>query len=157
MHAFAALATCPVAALAGPGIAWVAPDADLASLCRALAGADVGALVVGDPSAGAAAGVVSERDVVRALASGRDPSATTAGDLASREVVSCSPSATVMEATARMLERSVRHLLIEVDGRFVGIVSARDLLSAYASAALSGDLDDPDDPDADADLDLDLG
>jgi CBS domain-containing protein len=149
MHAFAALAGCPVVALAGPGVAWVRPDADLVALCQALAQADVGALVVGDPATGEDAGVVSERDVVRALASGVDPKGATAGDLASRDVVACDRAATVTEAAATMLEHSVRHLPIEAEGRFVAIVSARDLLSAYASAALSGDLDDLDDLDRD--------
>ena len=127
MHALHALSLCPVSALAGPDLVRVDPDASLAAVCRALADADVGALVAGD------VGVVSERDVVRALATGRDPSTTTAAEVASTHIVSCGVAATVVEAAAAMLEQGVRHLL--------GIVSARDLLSAYASAALSGDLD----------------
>jgi CBS domain-containing protein len=36
------------------------------------------------------------------------------------------------EVATQMMERYVRHVLVEEDGRLIGIVSARDLLGAYA-------------------------
>jgi CBS-domain-containing membrane protein len=54
-------------------------------------------------------------------------------------------SSSAMETTSRalcpMMERYVRHVLVEDDGHLVGIVSVRDLLGAYAS----GEFHDADD------------
>jgi CBS domain-containing protein len=44
----------------------------------------------------------------------------------------------VAEVAEEMMEHYVRHVLVEDAGRVVGIVSARDLLGAYAAAELPG-------------------
>ena len=113
--------------------------ADLWSVASALAAADVGILVVGDGDD--VLGVVSERDVVRALAAHRGAGETTAADIAHRDLVWCDINADVADVAEEMMERYVRHVLVEDDGHLVGIVSARDLLGAYAS----GEFADPDD------------
>lgn len=61
-----------------------------------------------------------------------------------RELVWCDASATIAEVATEMMEHDVRHVLVEDDGRLVGVVPARDLLGAYASAdaADTGDEDD---------------
>ena len=129
----------PVSALTADSVLRVDPSADLWSVAAALAAADVGILVVGDGDD--VQGVVSERDVVRALAAHRGAGETTAGDIAHRELVWCDVHADVADVAEEMMERYVRHVLVEDEGRLVGIVSARDLLGAYAS----GEFADPDD------------
>ena len=76
-------------------------------------------------------GIVSERDVVVAIAAGKDLDSTTAADIDSRRLVTCTPDTSLQEAAVLMMEHYVRHLLVN-DHRAVGIVSARDLLGAYA-------------------------
>jgi CBS domain-containing protein len=44
----------------------------------------------------------------------------------------CDHTATVREVAEVMMEHYVRHVLLEQNGRLVGIVSARDVLGAYA-------------------------
>ncbi len=105
------------------------PDATLRAVAEELVNGQIGLLVIG--SADNVAGVISERDVVRAVAEARDPASTPAGDLASAKVIWCDQSATVREVAEMMMEQYVRHVLLENDGRLVGIVSARDLLGAY--------------------------
>lgn len=122
----------PVGALSGDTVARVSPGATLHEITDALVAGEVGALVVGDGDD--VAGIVSERDVVRALADRRDPSTTRASDIAQRDLVWCDASATIGEVANEMMERYVRHVLVEEDGRLVGIVSARDLLGVYASS-----------------------
>jgi CBS domain-containing protein len=122
----------PVAAFAADVVARVAGDADLWQIAEAMVDADVGALAVGRE--GDVIGVVSERDVVRALAARRDPSGTKATDIAHTQLVWCDSTATVAEVAEEMMEHYVRHVFVEDDGRMVGIVSARDLLGAYAAA-----------------------
>jgi CBS domain-containing protein len=126
-----------VAALTADTIERVPPDATVHEVADALAASEVGALIVGDVDA--LVGIVSERDVVRALADRQDPGITRAVDIAHRELVWCDSSATIAEVATEMMEHYVRHILVEEDGRLGGNVSARDLLGAYASA----DADDP--------------
>jgi CBS domain-containing protein len=126
------VADLPVSALTGEPVARIGPDATLIDVARALTERDVGALVVGEGER--VTGVVSERDVVRALAAGRDPATTRAADVANTDLVWCDAAATVAEVAAEMMERYVRHVLVEDAGRLVGIVSARDLLGVYAAA-----------------------
>ena len=124
----------PVIAVAAEEIARVRADATLFELADALVAADVGALAVGDGDDLLA--VVSERDVVRALADRRDPSTTKAIDVAHRSVVWCAVDSTVAEVAEEMMEHYVRHVFVEDGGRLVGIVSARDLLGVYAAAEM---------------------
>jgi CBS domain-containing protein len=121
-----------VALLVGAPVAKVRVDATLHEVATAMVGACVGALVVGERR-GAPTGIVSERDLVRALAEGRDPDATRAGDIASTDLVWCAANATIAEVATEMMDEYVRHVLVEDRGRLVGIVSARDVLGAYAS------------------------
>ena len=121
-----------MATFAADVVARVAEDADLWEVARTLVDADVGALAVG--SSDDVRGIVSERDVVRALAARRDPATTRAIDIGRTDLVSCDATATVAEVAEQMMEQYVRHILLEDRGRVVGIVSARDLLGAYAAA-----------------------
>jgi CBS domain-containing protein len=133
------IGSLPVRALSADSVLRVDAGSDLWSVAAALAAADVGLLVIGQGSD--VEGVVSERDVVRALAAHRGVGETTAADIANRDLVWCDAQADVADVAEEMMERYVRHVLVEEDGRLVGIVSARDLLGAYAS----GEFADPDD------------
>ena len=95
-----------------------------------LAAEVVGALVVIDGDR--VVGIISERDVVRAVASGLDLESTAAADLSTSQVVTCRSDATIQVAAELMMEHYVRHLLVEDRDGPVGMVSDRDLLGAYA-------------------------
>lgn len=125
----------PISELIGASVATVAPEADLYAVADGLAGYGVGALVVQrDGDRDDVVGVVSERDLVGVLAARKDPAATRAGDVANRDLVWCDVEATLAEVAGQMMEHYVRHVLVEQDGRLVGVVSARDVLGVYASA-----------------------
>ena len=83
----------PITMLTGGAVARVAPDADLHRLADALVEAGVGALIIGDGDRAEA--IVSERDLVVALAERRDPGATTAADIAHDTLVWCDAEAPV--------------------------------------------------------------
>jgi CBS domain-containing protein len=127
----------PVSILATDTVARIGPDASLGDVARAMTDADVGLLVVGRGDD--VIGVVSERDIVRAVAAGNDPTVTSAMDIAHTDLAWCDPTATVAEVATEMMERYVRHVLVEDGGRLVGIVSARDLLGTYAAVATRED------------------
>lgn len=109
----------------------IEPDATLHQIAQRLASEGVGALVVTEGDR--VIGIISERDVVRAVAAGKDLNSTTAGDLGTRRVVTCTPDTTVQAAASLMMEHYVRHLLVEDRNGPLGMVSARDLLGAFAS------------------------
>jgi CBS domain-containing protein len=111
----------------------VAADATVADVAKALVAGDVGVVVVGDDARPTA--LVSERDIVRLVAAGKDPAAVRAVDVASTKLVWCDAEATVDEVAVRMMDRYIRHILVERDGALVGIVSARDLLGVYCTEA----------------------
>ena len=113
------------------GLILVRPDATVRQIAQVLASEGVGALVVAE--ADRVHGVVSERDVVLAIAAGQELGAATAADLDSQQVVTCTPDTTVHDAAVLMMEHYVRHLLVQDDTGPVGMVSARDLLGAYAT------------------------
>ena len=122
----------PVVTLVGPQVTWVAPDTDLVDVASALTIESIGAVVVG--AHGGLRGILSERDVVHAVAAGRDLKATRAIDIASTELVWCDANAPIADVATEMMERYVRHVLVEDAGTLVGIVSARDLLGVYATS-----------------------
>jgi CBS domain-containing protein len=122
----------PVSMLVGDGVVHVEPDASLWDVADALTAADIGVLAVTRDDA--VIGIVSERDLAHALAERRDLGATHASDIAHAPLISCDVIATVAEVATEMMEHWVRHVVVEQDGQVVGIVSARDLLAAYASA-----------------------
>jgi CBS domain-containing protein len=130
-----------VSLLTGGPVIRVAPEASLLQVADVLTDAGIGAVIVGGVDR--PRGIVSERDVVTALAARRDPETTCAGDIAHLTLVWCDAGSSVAEVAELMMERYVRHVLVEEDGRLVGIVSARDLLGAYAGA----DMADPSDMD----------
>jgi CBS domain-containing protein len=109
----------------------IEPDATLREIAERLTAEGVGALVVTESDR--VTGIISERDVVRAIAAGKDLDSTTASDVQTRGVVTCMAYATVEAAAQLMMEHYVRHLLVEDSNGPIGMVSARDLLGAYES------------------------
>lgn len=119
--------------LIGDAVVRVPSTATVADVAKVITEAHLGAVVVGDDARPAA--LVSERDVVRVVAAGRDPAAVPATEVASTHLVWCEADDTVDRAAIRMTDHSIRHLLVEREGALVGIVSARDLLGVYATYA----------------------
>ncbi|MGX6449396.1 CBS domain-containing protein [Patulibacter sp. S7RM1-6] len=91
----------------------------------------VGAAVVTDPD-GAGPGIVTERDVLRALATGLDVDAALVGDHASSDVVYAAPEWSLDEAAAAMVEGGFRHLVVMRGPEIAGIISVRDIARAWA-------------------------
>ena len=120
----------PISEVIGDDIVRVGPDANLVEVAELLAGANIGAVVVGDQEKVIA--VVSERDIVHAVAEQHDPITTKALEIGHTNLIWCDASATVTEVAIEMMDRYVRHVLVEDNAKLVGIVSARDLLGVYA-------------------------
>lgn len=126
-----------VGMLTGAEVVCVGADATMQNAAEAMSERGIGALVVGTDAD--VQGVISERDIVRAVAEQRDLTTLSAGDVATTKLVWADAACPVDEVAMEMVERWVRHVLVEEDGNLVGIVSARDLLGIYAAEADTGD------------------
>jgi CBS domain-containing protein len=73
-------------------------------------------------------GIVTERDLVAALADGLDTRKTQVSACMTPEPVAASPDDQVTAAALQMVDLGVRHLPVVEAGRVVGILSARDLM-----------------------------
>lgn len=116
--------------LAGKGreIVTIEPGASLAEAAQLLAGKRIGAaLILGADDR--IVGIISERDVVRALAEGgaaalNEPVSQTM----TRKVETCSESETVASIMERMTAGKFRHMPVVEKGRLVGVVSIGDIV-----------------------------
>jgi CBS domain-containing protein len=118
--------------LKGDSVFTIAPTETIAAVAALLNSRRVGALVVLD--AEQVVGIVSERDVVRAIASGG--AAALGGPVSgvmTRDVLFADPGETVDSLLARMTDRRIRHLPVCQKDRLVGIVSIGDLVKSKIS------------------------
>lgn len=112
----------------GTSVVTVPRSATVADVVASLAEHRIGALVVSDDGR-RVEGIVSERDVVRALAErGPDLLGDEVGSIMTREVVTCEMATTVDELSSSMTERRMRHVPVVVDGELRGIVSIGDVV-----------------------------
>lgn len=73
-------------------------------------------------------GIVTDRDiVVRGVAEGLHPEESVLAQVASKDLITLTPDASVEEAVDLMRSRAVRRIPVVEDGRPVGIVSLGDL------------------------------
>ena len=90
----------------------------------------VGALILVDEE-GAVAGILSERDVVRAVAEfGERALAKPVSICMTSDVIFAGPGETVDSLLSRMTDRRIRHLPVVHEERLVGIVSIGDLVKS---------------------------
>lgn len=112
----------------GSDVVTVAPDVSTAEVVAVLAEHRIGAVVVSSDGR-TIVGVLSERDVVRALAAdGPGALDRPASTWMTTEVVSCRPDTTVEELMSTMTERRIRHVPVVVDGNLAGLVSIGDVV-----------------------------
>ena len=124
--------TDPVGSLLGEVVATIAPSATLEQAARALAREQLGLLVVVDRTG--VRGVLSERDVVAAVAEGAELDVERVTDHATDEIVSVDEATPIAGAATAMAGAEVRHLAVSRDGEIVGVISARDLVEVLAEA-----------------------
>jgi CBS domain-containing protein len=113
----------------GTDVVTIGADTPVKQAVATLRQHNVGALVVvGDDDV---VGIISERDVVRALATdgaavlGRD-----VRDLMSTEVTTCEPRSSVDDLMKVMTERRIRHIPVLEGERLLGIVSIGDVVKS---------------------------
>src|SRR5260370_28990618 len=109
-------------------VATALPDTSVAAAAASMVAANVGSVVVLQGSF--LAGILTERDVLRAAASGQDLSASPVSEWMTADPHAASPDTSAEEAAQIMFLNGFRHLPVEEDGRVCGVVSLRDLFAA---------------------------
>lgn len=117
----------------GDAVEHVRPSATLAEVVHVLADKRIGAVVVCNERVDLL-GILSERDIIRAL-SGHGASALDmhADAIMTQHVTTASPRTTVSEASEMMTSGRFRHLPVLEHGRIVGLVSIGDVVKARIS------------------------
>jgi len=114
----------------GRDIATISQERTVADAVALLKERGVGALVVTSLEE-PLAGILSERDVVRALAErGGAVLDESVADLMTRDVTTCEETTSVTDLMGLMTARRIRHIPVVTDGHVVGVVSIGDVVKA---------------------------
>ena len=117
----------------GRAVTTASPNATLLEVANKLAAKRIGAIVV-IGAGGEVAGIISERDIIRALAtSGAECLTRPVAETMTKQVVTCQETDTLNELMAMMTERRFRHLPVVTDGALVGIVSIGDVVKHHVA------------------------
>ena len=115
----------------GREVATITPESPVRAAVEQLGTANIGALVVSDDGA-TVAGIVSERDVVRRLASdGPGLLDQPVSSIMQADVLTCTGTDPVDDLMHRMTEHRIRHLpVVDDDGNLAGIISIGDVVKS---------------------------
>ena len=112
----------------GSEVTTAPPETSVADIAQILKGQGIGAIVISSDGA-QVHGIVSERDILRALADhGAEILDREVSEFMTAGVFTCSPEDRVNDLMAIMTERRIRHLPVTVDGELTGIVTIGDLV-----------------------------
>ena len=118
----------------GSAVATVSPDKTLEEVIQILAERRIGALVVAHAD-GSVAGIISERDIMRALAKlGGAAFDAPVAEHMTADVVTCKRSTTVEDVMQLMTEGRFRHVPVCEEGKLVGLVSIGDVVKTRIAA-----------------------
>ncbi len=110
----------------------VTSDSSIFEAARRMADHNVGALLVVD--SGQINGILSERDCVQKVtAKGKSSKDTSVREAMTKDVISVHPDESLDECTSIMLAKGIRHLPVIQNGKPVGMVSVRDVVTEFLS------------------------
>jgi predicted transcriptional regulator len=108
----------------------VEPNTTLRRAAKVMSDRSVGCAIAIEKEA--VAGIITERDILHAIAREQNIDETTVGDVMTREVVSGESGWDLLKAVKTMIDGGFRHLLVMDMDDPVGIVSLRDLMDSMA-------------------------
>jgi CBS domain-containing protein len=119
----------------GSDVFTIEGDRSIDELAKELVARRIGAAVVVDGGE-ALVGVISERDIVYAIAEhGAACLDRKVAELMTSDVVTCTPDTGIVEVMSQMTRRRIRHLPVIDDGRLAGLVSIGDVVKQRIASA----------------------
>ena len=116
-----------------PAVLTVGPTHTIRQVAQAMRERHVGAAVVLDPEANGP-GILTERDVLEAVAGGQDLDQELAADHLTPDAVLAMPDWDLDKAAETMVAGGFRHLVVCADSDVVGVLSVRDIVRAWQQA-----------------------
>jgi len=111
-----------------------APETSLTDVAKLMRKNRTGSVIIVDGTK--IVGILTESDFIRLIARGCDMKSALAEDFMSRNVITCDPSITVIDALMVMRSGRVRHLPVVKDRGLVGVISIRDIIAATQISSL---------------------
>ena len=105
----------------------IGPTHTLRQAAKLMAERKVGAAVVLDPEADGP-GILTERDVLEAVALGQDPDTEVCADHLTPDAVTAMPDWDLGRAAMAMVSGGFRHLVVCAEAEVVGVLSVRDIV-----------------------------
>jgi CBS domain-containing protein len=119
--------------LKGRAVSTVRPNATLLDVAKKLGSKKIGAIVVVGEN-GNVTGIISERDIIRAVAERGAPALSLmVSEVMTRNVVSCQETSELDELMETMTKGRFRHLPVIEDDALVGIVSIGDVVKFHVA------------------------
>ncbi|MDA7964873.1 CBS domain-containing protein [Ruegeria sp.] len=116
---------------AAEGVVTVEPSVTVSEAAKILAEKRIGTVIVSDDGGKTAAGILSERDIVRELAaSGSGCLTQPVSAYMTHDLVTASRQDSVQDIMSRMTEGRFRHMPVLEDGQLIGIVTLGDVVKA---------------------------
>ncbi|NJE84309.1 CBS domain-containing protein [Thermococcus sp. CX2] len=106
----------------------VAPDDTVKRACEVMVEFDIGSLVVVEE--GRVIGFFTKSDIIRRVVIPGLPNTTPVKDIMSPELIAVDANTPLREVLDLMAKKGIKHMLIEEEGKIVGIFSLSDLLTA---------------------------
>ena len=120
----------PIGAITDRPVVFIDADATLRDAAELLDRETIGVAIVRGTGS---TSLISERDIVRALAEGAPPDRERVGNVATLDVEVIESTEPMMQAARKMLDNQIRHLPVIRGDRIIGVVSVRDVLTAVIS------------------------
>ncbi len=105
-------------------------DETLSEAAKRMRARRVGSALVSPQPRGEGFGIITERDLLRAMVEGVDPGKTPVSAYMTSDAVAITSEWHVVDAARTMMERGFRHLVVADKGRLVGVLSIRDMVKA---------------------------
>jgi CBS domain-containing protein len=104
------------------------PDTNLTEVAKLMRKNGIGSVIIVRDHR--PAGILTESDFIKLVAKGTDMKKALAEDYMNRDIVTCEPGITVIDALMIMRAEKIRHLPVVRKRKLVGVISIRDLIAA---------------------------
>ena len=105
----------------------VKPELTLKEACEVMTKLRIGSLVV--LSDQKLVGIITSMNVMKAIASGRDPEKTSVDNIMTKEVITVGPDKDLEEAVDSMVKNRIKKLPVVDNGKLVGMITTSDIVS----------------------------
>lgn len=102
-------------------------ELNIKEACDVMIKFNIGSLLITDDQK--ILGILTPKNIVKAIANGRDPEKTLVDSIMTKKVITIEPDKELEEAVDLMVENRIKKLPVVENGKLVGIISASDIIT----------------------------